>query len=63
VCPSAPLAFASGTIFCSSASRRLLAAIHDPAAIERVLGAMGVSAVAPAMAAARSPPGEAELPG
>ena len=43
-------------------TRRLLAAIHDPDSIVRVLTAMGLSAVAPEMAAARSPPGEAELP-
>lgn len=41
--------------------RRLLAAIHDPDAIARVLGAMGLSVAAPEMAAARSPLGEAEL--
>ena len=42
-------------------TRRLLAAIHDPAAIERVVGALGLSAVAPGMVGARSPPAEAEL--
>jgi len=44
-------------------TRRLLAAIHDPDAIVRVLAAIGLSASAPKMAAARSPPGEADLPG
>jgi hypothetical protein len=44
-------------------TRRLLAAIHDPDAIARVLAALGLSASAPEMAAARSPPGDAELPG
>jgi len=42
-------------------TRRLLAAIHDPKAVERVLGSLGLSAVAPGMAGARSPPVEAEL--
>ncbi len=42
--------------------RRLLAAIHDPASIERVLRAMGLPTVAPALAAARSPPVQADLP-
>ena len=44
-------------------TRRLLAAIHDPDAIARVLAAMGLPLAAPQMVAARSPPGEAELPG
>jgi len=42
-------------------TRRLLAAIHDPVAIEQVLGSLGLSAVAPGMAGVLSPPGEAEL--
>lgn len=42
--------------------RRLLAAIHDPASIERVLRALGLPTVAPALAAARSPPVQADLP-
>ncbi len=55
--------FAIEVFVCShcGGTRRLLAAIHDPAAIVRVLAAMGLSATAPEMAAARSPPGEAEL--
>ena len=43
-------------------TRRLLAAIHDPAAIRKVLGAMGLSAEVPVLAQARSPPRQAELP-
>ncbi|MDO8349366.1 MAG: transposase [Planctomycetota bacterium] len=42
--------------------RRLLAAIHDPAAIRRVLGAMGLVAEVPVLCPARSPPRQAELP-
>ncbi len=41
--------------------RRLLAAIHDPMSIERVLVAMGLPRAAPEMAPARSPPTQAEL--
>ena len=41
--------------------RRLLAAIQDPASIRRVLGALGLSAVVPELAAARSPPRQGEL--
>ena len=39
-------------------ARRLLAAIHDPAAIEKVLRAMGLWHEAPVLAPARAPPGE-----
>lgn len=38
--------------------RRLLAAIHDPAAIQRVLVALGLSGEVPPVAAARPPPEE-----
>ncbi len=41
--------------------RRLLTAIQDPAAIRQVLAAMGLSAVVPELAAARSPPGESGI--
>jgi len=37
--------------------RRVLAAIHDPASIARVLGAMGLSVGVPELAASRAPPG------
>jgi len=40
-----------------SGIRRVLAAIHDPVSIARVLGAMGLSAGAPELAASRAPPG------
>jgi hypothetical protein len=39
---------------------RLLAAIHDPASIERVLRSMGLPHEAPEVAPARGPPGDAE---
>ena len=42
-------------------TRRLLAAIHDPAAIRKVLGAMGLPAEVPMLASARSPPRQREL--
>ena len=42
-------------------TRRLLAAIHDPAAIRKVLGAMGLPAEVPKLASARSPPRQREL--
>ena len=42
--------------------RRLLAAIQDPDSIRKVLGSLGLSADVPVMAAARSPPRQAELP-
>ena len=43
-----------------SGMRRVLAAIHDPASIVRVLGAMGLSPEVPELAACRTPPvGEA----
>ena len=37
--------------------RKLLAAIHDPASIARVLGAMGLCSEVPELAPARGPPG------
>jgi hypothetical protein len=40
----------------------LLAAIQDPESIRKVLGSLGLSADVPVMAAARSPPRQAELP-
>ena len=43
-------------------TRRLLAAIHDPASIRKVLEAIGLSADVPVMAAARAPPRQSELP-
>jgi hypothetical protein len=42
--------------------RRLLAAIHDPESVRRVLVAMGLSTQVPVLAVARSPPGQRELP-
>ena len=36
--------------------RRVLAAIHDPAAIARVLGAMGLPLAVPEQAGCRAPP-------
>ncbi len=42
-------------------ARRLLAAIHDPESIRRVLGSLGLSAEVPAMCPARSPPRQQEL--
>jgi hypothetical protein len=42
-------------------ARRLLAAIKDPEAIERVLRAMGLPFEAPELAVARAPPGGSEL--
>ena len=43
-------------------TRRLLAAIHDPESIRRVLLAMGLSPEVPVLALARAPPRQAELP-
>lgn len=43
-------------------TRRLLAAIHDPASIRRVLGAMGLSPEVPVLCPARAPPRQVELP-
>ena len=40
--------------------RKVLAAIHDPDSIAKVLGAMGLSAAVPELAPARGPPGEGE---
>ena len=39
----------------------MLAAIQDPESIRRVLGSLGLSAVVPELAAARSPPRQGEL--
>ena len=39
-----------------SGIRRVLAAIHDPASIARVLGSMGLSAAVPEQAGCRAPP-------
>jgi len=52
--------FAIDVLVCPhcSGARRLLAAIHDPAAIERVLRAMGLPHQAPVQAPARAPPGQ-----
>ena len=41
-------------------ARRLLAAIHDPASIERLLRAKGLPHEAPEVSKARAPPGDAE---
>jgi hypothetical protein len=40
--------------------RKLLAAIHDPDSIAKVLSAMGLSAAVPELMPARGPPGEGE---
>jgi hypothetical protein len=40
--------------------RRVLAAIHDPAVIARVLGSLGVSGAEPGQAGCRAPPGREE---
>jgi len=42
--------------------RRLLAAIHDPESVRRVLVAMGLSPEVPVLAVARGPPEQRELP-
>jgi hypothetical protein len=44
-----------------SGVRRVLAAIHDPASIARVLGAMGLSAAVPEQAGCRAPPAGEEF--
>jgi hypothetical protein len=41
--------------------RRLLAAIHDPESVRRVLVAMGLSPEVPVLAVARGPPEQREL--
>jgi hypothetical protein len=41
--------------------RKVLAAIHDPESIRKVLGAMGLSAEVPVFLPARSPPRQGEL--
>ena len=38
--------------------RRVLAAIHDPDSVRKVLGALGLSAAVPELAASRAPPGD-----
>ena len=43
-----------------AAPRRVLAAIHDPAAIARVLGSLGLSGTEPGPSACRAPPGREE---
>ena len=55
-------AFGIQVLVCPKCSgiRRVLAAIHDPASIARVLGAMGLSAGASELAASRAPPGRDE---
>ena len=40
-----------------SGTRRVLAAIHDPDSVRKVLGALGLSADVPELAACRAPPG------
>jgi hypothetical protein len=42
-----------------SGTRRVLAAIHDPDSVRKVLGALGLSAEVPELAACRAPPGDA----
>lgn len=37
----------------------MLAAIHDPDSVRKVLGALGLSAEVPELAACRAPPGDA----
>lgn len=51
-------AFGIEVLVCPRCSgvRRVLAAIHDPASIARVLGAMGLSAAVPEQAGCRAPP-------
>jgi hypothetical protein len=51
-------AFGIEVLVCPKCSgvRRVLAAIHDPGSIERVLGAMGLSLAAPDQAGCRAPP-------
>jgi hypothetical protein len=44
-----------------SGRRTLLAAIHDPDSIRRVLGSLGLGADVPVLAPARGPPGESGL--
>ena len=40
-------------------TRRVLAAIHDPDSVRKVLGSLGLFAEVPALAACRAPPGDA----
>ncbi|MFN8877320.1 MAG: hypothetical protein ACK5Z1_09105 [Gemmatimonadota bacterium] len=51
-------AFGIEVLVCPKCSgvRRVLAAIHDPASIARVLGAMGLSSAVPEQAGCRAPP-------
>jgi hypothetical protein len=41
-----------------SGTRRVLAAIHDPDSVRKVLGSLGLSAEVPELAACRAPPGD-----
>ena len=56
-------AFGFEALVCPKCSgvRRVLAAIHDPASIARVLGAMGLSAAVPEQAGCRAPPAGEEF--
>ena len=56
-------AFGIQVLVCPKCSgiRRVLAAIHDPASIARVLGAMGLSSAVPEQAGCRAPPAGAEF--
>lgn len=38
-------------------TRRVLAAIHDPESVRKVLGSLGLSAAVPELAGCRAPPG------
>ena len=38
-------------------TRRVLAAIHDPESVRKVLGSLGLSAAVPELAGSRAPPG------
>jgi hypothetical protein len=56
-------AFGIEALVCPKCSgvRRVLAAIHDPASIARVLGAMGLSSAVPEQAGCRAPPAGEEV--
>ena len=56
-------AFGIEVLVCPKCSgvRRVLAAIHDPASIVRVLGAMGLASAVTEQAGCRSPPAEGEV--
>jgi hypothetical protein len=51
--------FGIGVLLCPhcSGTRRVLAAIHDPESVRKVLGSLGLSAEVPELAACRAPPG------